>query len=242
MKYLAGNTFQMGSTETDAYDDEKKVHPVTLSAFYMSKYEVTVAEYLQFCQATQLNWPEWLEIGSRYHVETGSDKHYSDKGYQRTGSEKLPIVGVSWDNAVAYCKWLSTVTGKTYRLPTESEWEYAARGGESYKYAGSNAVQNTAWYDGNSHSKPHPVGQKQANGFGLYDMAGNVWEWCSDYYGDYNRASQLNPIGASSGTSCVYRGGSWFGIAQYCRVSSRGSNTPAYRFNTLGFRVVCLSL
>ncbi len=219
MKYLSGNSFSMGSEESDAYSDEKPVHTVRVGAFYMGKYEVTFAEYDRFCDATSRQKP-------------------SDQGW---GRGNRPVINVSWDDAVAYCQWLSNTTGKTYRLPTEAEWEYSARGGENYKYAGSNDVNTTAWNTTNSDSKTHPVGQKQANGFGLYDMAGNVWEWCSDYYSDYNSNSQSNPIGAASGSNRVLRGGRWGSVAQNCRVLSRNNRTPADRDDGLGFRVVCLS-
>jgi formylglycine-generating enzyme required for sulfatase activity len=239
MKYISGNSFKMGSN--DGKSDEKPVHKVRVDDFHMGKYEVTVGEYLKFCQETNSNWPDWLEKGSDYHVETGSNKWYYDIGYRRTGSENLPIIGVSWDDAVAYCQWLSRTTGKTYRLPTEAEWEYSARGGENYKYAGSNDVKSTAWYRDNSDSKPHIVGQKQANGFGLHDMAGNVSEWCADYYSDYNTNSQSNPISAASGSRRVYRGGDWHGYAEDCRVSDRQrfKIVPGSWGSGLGFRVVC---
>jgi formylglycine-generating enzyme required for sulfatase activity len=219
MKYLSGNSFSMGSEESDAYSDEKPVHTVRVGAFYMGKYEVTFAEYDRFCDATSRQKP-------------------SDQGW---GRGNRPVINVSWDDAIAYCQWLSSTTGKTYRLPTEAEWEYSARGGENYKYAGSNDVNTTAWNTTNSDAKTHPVGQKQANGFGLYDMAGNVWEWCGDWKSDYNSNSQSNPTGAASGSSRVHRGGSWYTGARYCRVSNRYYDTPTGRDTRLGFRVVCLS-
>jgi formylglycine-generating enzyme required for sulfatase activity len=219
MKYLSGNSFSMGSEESDAYSDEKPVHTVRVGAFYMGKYEVTFAEYDRFCDATSRQKP-------------------SDQGW---GRGNRPVINVSWDDAIAYCQWLSSTTGKTYRLPTEAEWEYSARGGENYKYAGSNDVNTTAWNTTNSDAKTHPVGQKQANGFGLYDMAGNVWEWCGDWKSDYNSNSQSNPTGAASGSTRVYRGGSWNFDARYCRVSNRYYDTPTGRDTRLGFRVVCLS-
>jgi formylglycine-generating enzyme len=240
MKYLAGNSFQMGST--DGSEDEKPVHTLRVGDFHMGKYEVTVGEYLKFCQLTNSNWPEWLEVGSSYHVETGSDKHYSEKGYRRTGSETLPIVGVSWDNAVAYCNWLSRTTGKTYRLPTEAEWEYAARGGQSYAYAGSNEANQVSWNSSNGGGKPQPVGGKSANGYGLYDMSGNVWEWCADWYDAkfYSNAAATaaNPTNTATGTYRVLRGGSWDYDASFCRVANRCHDYPTGRLNNYGFRVV----
>jgi formylglycine-generating enzyme required for sulfatase activity len=219
MKYLSGNSFSMGSEESDADSDEKPVHTVRVGAFYMGKYEVTFAEYDRFCDATSRQKP-------------------SDQGW---GRGNRPVINVSWDDAIAYCQWLSSTTGKTYRLPTEAEWEYSARGGENYKYAGSNDVNTTAWNTTNSDAKTHPVGQKQANGFGLYDMAGNVWEWCGDWKSDYNSNSQSNPTGAASGSYRVLRGGGWDSDAQYCRVSYRNIYAPTNRYYGLGFRVVCLS-
>jgi formylglycine-generating enzyme required for sulfatase activity len=217
MKYLSGNSFSMGSEESDAESDEKPVHTVRVGEFYMGKYEVTFAEYDKFCDATSRTKP--------------SDVNW--------GRGNRPVINVSWDDATAYCEWLSSTTGKTYRLPTEAEWEYSARGGESYKYAGGNDPNATAWNRANSDSKTHPVGQKQANGFGLYDMAGNVWEWCNDWKGDYSSNSQSNPIGAATGSDRVLRGGGWRGVARDCRVSHRDYDTPAYRSYYLGFRVVC---
>jgi formylglycine-generating enzyme required for sulfatase activity len=240
MKYLSGNSFSMGST--DGSDDEKPVHTVRVGDFHMGKYEVTVSEYLKFCDATNGNWPQWLEKGSSYHVETGSDKYYADKGYRRTGSENLPIVGVSWDNAVAYCNWLSSTTGKTYRLPTEAEWEYAARGGQSYAYSGGNDANQVGWNDSNGGGKPHPVGGKASNGYGLYDMSGNVWEWCADLYDAkfYSNAAAtaVNPTNTATGTYRVLRGGSWLHDASSSRVAYRYSNDPALRNFHYGFRVV----
>ena len=135
------------------------------------------------------------------------------------------------------------MTGKNFRLPTEAEWEYAARGGQKsrgYKYAGSNALSDVAWYTDNSGSKTHPVKQKQANELGLYDMSGNVWEWCQDWSGSYSSNAQTNPTGPSSGSDRVIRGGSWNGSASYCRVADRYSNSPGNRNGNLGFRVVLL--
>jgi formylglycine-generating enzyme required for sulfatase activity len=207
---VEGGTFQMGS-ESGA-SDEKPVRQVTVSSFRMGKYEVTQAQYRA--------------------VMGTNPSHFKD-------CDACPVENVSWDDAQAYLVKLNQMTGKTYRLPTEAEWEFAARVGNSYRYAGSDDLNSVAWHD--SSSKTHPVGEKQANGFGLYDMSGNVWEWCGDYFGGYNSESQSNPIGAASGSNRVYRGGGWFSVAQHCRVSIRSYDTPTYRFADLGFRVVCLS-
>jgi formylglycine-generating enzyme len=151
---------------------------------------------------------------------------------------KCPVESVSWNDVQAFIRKLNDLTGLNYRLPTEAEWEYAARGGQDYKYAGSDNIETVAWYVGNSSSKTHPVGSKAANGYGLYDMSGNVWEWCSDWRGDYSSGSITNPRGPLSGSLRVMRGGSWFNSAKYCRVGLRYNNTPSYRRNYLGFRVV----
>ena len=150
MVYVKGGTFQMGSESGEA--DEKPVHTVTVSDFMLGKYEVTVSEYMQFVEETQSHFPEWLEAGNVYHIETGNNAYYKDKGYTSRQS-RLPIVGVSWADAVAYCEWLTKKNGKLYRLPTEAEWEYAARGGSSsqgYTFSGSNDANSVGWTDANS--------------------------------------------------------------------------------------------
>jgi formylglycine-generating enzyme required for sulfatase activity len=156
----------------------------------------------------------------------------------------LPVETVSWDDVQEFIRKLNATTGKKYRLPTEAEWEYAARGGvqsRGYKYSGSNAVGDVAWYDGNSGSATHPVGQKSPNELGLYDMNGNLYEWCSDWFGAYGSSSQTNPAGPSSGSYRVLRGGSWYYGAQSVRVPYRGSSTPGYRYADLGFRLASSS-
>jgi len=186
---------------------------ITLSDFYIGKYEVTQKE--------------WKAVmGSNPSNFKGDD---------------LPVEQVSWDDCQDFIKKLNAKTGKKYRLPTEAEWEYAARGGNKsngYEYSGSNDLGSVGWFTDNSGSKTHPVGQKQANELGIYDMTGNVWEWCSDWYGSYSSGSQTNPQGASSGSDRVYRGGSWLFNASYCRVAFRGSRTPGYRNSNLGLRLV----
>ena len=185
MVYVSGGTFTMGATSeqgSDAYDGEKPVHSVTLSSFYICKYEVTQALWKAVMGSNPSNW----------------------KG------DDLPVETVSWDDCQTFIRKLNALTGKNFRLPTEAEWEFAARGGNNsrgYKYAGSNNIETVAWYDGNSGNKTHVVGTKSPNELGLYDMSGNVWEWCQDRYGSYSGASQTNPTGASSGSNRVLRGG-----------------------------------
>jgi formylglycine-generating enzyme required for sulfatase activity len=151
-----------------------------------------------------------------------------------------PVIHVSWNDAAAYAEWLSRKTGQTWRLPTEAEWEYAAQGGKNYKYAGSSIISNVGWYSKNSGGKTHIVGQKSPNNFGLYDMTGNVWEWCSDWFGsDYYKSSpQNNPQGPSSGSGRVLRGGSWSHYARYCRTAHRHNRRPDARNYYNGFRLV----
>ena len=240
MVAIKGGTFQMGSNEND---DEKPIHSVTLRDFSIGKFEVTVEQYLQFCNETNTNLPEWLEEGNDYHIETGKKTYYKDLGYKRKGSENLPIVGISWYDATAYAQWLSSKTGKKYRLLTEAEWEYAARGGNKSKgftYSGSNTVGDVAWYDENSDNKTHAVGGKQANELGLYDMSGNVWEWCADQWHDnYKGAPKEGSawLGEKKGTNRVLRGGSWFSTARHCRSANRHGYAPSYRYNAFGFRL-----
>ncbi len=156
-----------------------------------------------------------------------------------------PMYYVNWEEVQEFCKKLSHLTGKKYVLPTEAQWEYAARGGAKsgvYKYSGSDNIDKVAWYWGNSKEKysASPVGKKSPNELGIYDMSGNVWEWCSDWCDDYSSEAQTNPAGPSTGSVCVRRGGGWSHYASYCRVSSRGYSIPGNRFNGLGFRVVCI--
>ena len=219
MVAVQGGTFMMGATEEqgdDVEDDEKPVHSVTLDVFFIGAYEVTQAQ--------------WAAV-------MGTEPSYF-KG------DDLPVENVSWNDAVSFCEKLSQMTGKTYRLPTEAEWEYAARGGQQVdgtKYAGSDNIGDVAWYTSNSSSKTHPVGTKLPNALGLYDMSGNVYEWCSGWYGSnyYSSSPSVNPQGPSSGSNRVFRGGGWNRDAQYCRVSNRSNLTPVYRGVNLGFRVVC---
>jgi formylglycine-generating enzyme required for sulfatase activity len=214
-----------GEQRGDCYDWEKPSHQVTVSDFYIGKYEVTQKE--------------WREV-------MGSDP----QELRFKGCDNCPVERVSWEDIQQFLAKLNAKTGKVYRLPTEAEWEYAARGGSSgrgYKYSGSNNLDEVAWHYGNSGSKTHPVGQKKVNELGLCDMSGNVWEWCADWYGDYSSGAQTNPKGPSSGGDLVFRGGSWSVFRRVlrggswfsdgCRVSFRRDDTPSNRDDGNGFRV-----
>ena len=216
MVYVDGGTFTMGATAdqgSDAYDEEKPAHQVTLSSFYICKHEVTQEEWEAVMGSNPSNW----------------------KG------KRLPVERVSWEECQTFISKLNSITGNQYRLPTEAEWEYAARGGNrsnGYKYSGSNTLGNVAWYDYNSGDKTHEVMTKSPNELGLYDMSGNVMEWCSDWFGGYLSSDQTNPKGASSGSYRVIRGGSWDDSARCCRVSYHFSLMPSFRYTGLGLRLV----
>ena len=157
-----------------------------------------------------------------------------------TGDSQCPVEQVSWDDCQTFIENLNALTGMQFRLPTEAEWEFAARGGNSsqgYKYTGSNSIGDVAWYGSNSSSTHHPVGMKAPNELGLYDMSGNVWEWCQDWYGDYSSSAQTNPTGPSSSSNRVGRGGCWANDARLCRVANRDFNTPSARNCYHGLRL-----
>ncbi len=217
MVYVSSGSFTMGCTSeqgNDCYSDENPSHSVTVSGFYMSKYEVTQKQ--------------WQAV-----MGTNPSKFKGDN---------LPVESISWNEVQKFISKLNELTGKKYRLPTEAEWEFASRGGTKslgYKYSGGNDIDAVAWYSENSNSQPHPVGQKHSNELGLYDMSGNVWEWCSDWYAGYSSFSQTNPQGPFTGSGRVFRGGSWFSYASYCRVSLRYDYDPGGSYFNLGFRL-CL--
>ena len=229
MIYVEGGTFTMGATSEqgdDAYDREKPTHTVTLSSFSIGETEVTQALWQAVMgQKPTSDGSQWYGLGAKY-----------------------PAYYVSWNDCQDFISKLNAITGENFRLPTEAEWEYAARGGNKsrgYKYAGSNTIGNVAWYYDNSYALgssnanygTHNVGTKQANELGLFDMSGNVWEWCQDWYGDYSSSSLTNPTGPSSGNSRVYRGGSWSNNARLGRVSYRDSSGPTIRYYNLGLRL-----
>ena len=216
MVRVEAGTFTMGATPEmeNPFGWEKTTHQVTLTNdYYIGKYEVTQALW----QAVMGNNPSNFK------------------------EDNLPVENVSWDDCQKFISKLNSITGKTFRLPTEAEWEYAARGGKKsrgYQYSGSNNLSDVAWYKDNSDSKTHAVGSKQANELGIYDMSGNVCEWCQDWYDSYSSSLQVNPTGATSGFYRVNRGGSWINIAGICRSSYRINFTPDDRGNFLGLRLV----
>jgi len=211
MVLVEGGTFKMGSN--DDYDDEQPIHEVTLSDFYIGKYPVTQAQ--------------WQAVMGK------NPSHFK-------GCDDCPVEKVSWEYVQEFIKKLNAKTGKNYRLPTEAEWAYAARGGKQskgYKYAGSDNLDEVGWYYDNSSNKTHPVGQKKPNELGIYDMSGNVWEWCADWYGAYPSEPQTNPTGPAKGDRRVLRGGSWSGNDLNCRVAYRSRSNPNFRDLNFGFRL-----
>ncbi|MDY4059926.1 MAG: SUMF1/EgtB/PvdO family nonheme iron enzyme [Alloprevotella sp.] len=209
-----GGTFTMGATSemTNPYGNEKPTHQVTLSSYYIGETEVTQAL--------------WKAVMG-----------YNPSKFK---GDHLPVECVSWDDCQEFIRKLNAATGRRFRLPTEAEWEFAARGGNQSRrtqYSGSSNIDDVAWYKDNSGDSTHPVKTKRPNELGLYDMSGNVWEWCQDWYGSYTSYSQTNPTGPNSGSDRVYRGGSWYGYAGDCRSSSRGIIAPGNGGDFLGFRL-----
>jgi formylglycine-generating enzyme required for sulfatase activity len=219
MVFIEGGTFSMGSNESS---EEKPIHSVALSSFKMGKYEVTVAQYKAYCKDSGTQMPKAPSWGWK-------DTH--------------PMVNINFDDANAYCNWMSEKTGKDYRLPTEAEWEFAARGGNNsnnYTYSGSNDLEQVGWSTDNSGGSTQACGRKSPNELGLYDMSGNVSEWCKDWYDPsyYSNSPSSNPRGPSYGFERVLRGCSWYYLYSNCRVAYRYNYPPSYRFDHCGFRVV----
>jgi formylglycine-generating enzyme required for sulfatase activity len=271
MVFVQGGTFIMGDTWGDGESDEKPTHSVTVSSFYMGKYEITnaqVAEVYNWAlgqgkltvssssvRNNEGNAQELLDLNaSRCEISYNGSQLVVD-----SGKDDYPVIEISWYGAVAYCNYVSEKEGYTvvynlsdwslnwssngYRLPTEAEWEYAARGGagsNGYKYSGSNTIDDVAWYYSNSGGQTHTVGTKQGNELGLYDMSGNVWEWCSDWYGSsyYSSSPSNNPPGPASGSYRVLRGGSWVNLDLNSRVANRYRNYPSDSYYYNGFRLV----
>ena len=213
MIFVEGGTFIMGCTDDECYENERPAHQVTLSSFLIGKYPVTQKE--------------WVAIMGT------NPSHFQ-------GDNNLPVEMVGFNDVYEFITRLNEATGKNYRLCTEAEWEFAARGGiysQGYKYSGSNNINEVAWYEENSNARTHPVGTKQPNELGIYDMSGNVSEWCWDWFGFYIAEAQTNPQGPSAGVGRVTRGGSWYLPVQDCRVSRRTSKLQESTSNYPGFRV-----
>ncbi len=271
MVLVKGGTFTMGCTAeqgSDCADDEKPSHKVTISDFYIGRTPVTLAQFAAFVEdsgyrteAEQVGG-SYILAGSEWKLTKGVDWRCDVMGKQRPQQDNdHPVIHVSWNDALAYCEWLSSKHGGCFRLPSEAEWEYAARGGaasKGYKYSGSNALDEVAWFWENSGDKPmsgkleaellyrnncrtHPVGQKNPNELELYDMSGNVWEWCADDWHDNYEGAPANGSAwvdsPERGSYRVLRGGSWDDFAEYCRVSNRGIYHPGNRYGGIGFRV-----
>jgi formylglycine-generating enzyme required for sulfatase activity len=239
MVWIPAGTFQMGDIQGDGDDDEQPVHQVSVAQFAMGRYEITVGEYLRFVHATGRHAPGWQEIGSKYNIKTGTDNYYKKYGSALTNKDH-PIVGISWHDVKAYADWLTEQTGQNYRLPTEAEWEYAARAGTNTKYWWGNEIGVNQANCHNEHCKDNfgytaPVGSFMANPFGLYDTVGNVWEWtCSEYE---NRYQGKEKRCVSDAGLFVLRGGSWNGDAWRTRAAYRNGDGPTYRIDFLGVRL-----
>ena len=210
--FVKGGCYQMGSNSGGS-DDEKPVHEVCVDDFYIGKYEVTQGE-----------WQKVMGNNPSHFKQCGSD---------------CPVENVSWNEIIDFIRKLNGRSSLTFRLPTEAEWEYAAKGGENHTYSGSNNVDAVAWYDKNSGGKTHRVGTKQANGFGLYDMSGNVWEWVEDIYSRsaYSQHQRNNPIYTGSGSFRVFRGGDWGSVPVLVRSAGRLSFSPGNWSYGIGFRL-----
>ena len=222
---VEGGTFTMGATAEQGSDvdrDESPTHQVALSSYMIGKTEVT----------QEL----WEAVMGKSLSQIASELGNSTRG---VGSN-YPMYYVSWDDCQEFITKLNALTGKTFRLPTEAEWEFAARGGtksQGFTYSGSNTVDDVAWYFDTSSSTTHPVATKAPNELGIYDMTGNVWEWCQDWHGSYGNSPRTNPMGAVNGSNRVYRGGGWFCSAKFCHSSFRFNNSPAFRSCIQGLRL-----
>lgn len=222
MVYVGPGTFQMGSTTGN--EDEKPVHSVTISkGYYIGETEVTQALW----KAVTGNSP--MTSSSLWSTAYGLGDNY-------------PAYNISYEDVESFIKQLNSLTGAQFRMPTEAEWEFAARGGKKskgYEYSGSNTVGDVAWYCNNSGEKTHAVKTKAANELGIYDMSGNVWEWCSDWYGWYSSSSVTDPTGPASDSYRVGRGGDWINYASHCRSAHRSHSRPTERYTNRGVRLAC---
>jgi len=223
MIVIPGGAFTMGCTSEqglDCWDNEKPSHEVTLNSFQISKYEVT-----------QKQWRAIMGV-------------IDPLSFHNNGCGLCPAENISWNDAQSFIEKLNRFTGQSYRLPTEAEWEYAARGGQNYKYAGSNTIDSVAWFSGNYQTQKNGsefmtkrIGCKIANGYGLYDMNGNVWEYCSNWQEGYTSEAKINPVGSKNGERKVVRGGGWGDADSNCRVTIRAGLKPNDPGFSSGFRL-----
>jgi formylglycine-generating enzyme required for sulfatase activity len=214
MVWVTGGSFVMGNNISEP--DERPAYEVVIDGFAISRYPVTQRQWMVIMERNPSDFP---------------------------GCDQCPVDKVSWDDAQVFIQKLNVLTGKKYTLPTEAEWEYAAKGGRdapgNFRYAGSDDIDSVGWYAGNSGRMPHPVGQKKPNELGLYDMTGNVWEWCQDWYAKfyYEQNESNNPQGPSSGSGRVRRGGSWYTQSTNCKTSTRNNVRQDYFDDIGGFRL-----
>lgn len=235
--------FLMGNTFDDAYHIEMPVHQVCVSDFSVAVVPVTLGEFERF--VTESAYRTDAEKRDGCYVYDGDSwkkepsANWRSPGFPQEGNH--PAVCISWNDSVAFARWLSAKNNREYRLPTEAEWEYAARsGGKLEPFAGGDDIDSLAWYAANSENRTHSVGQKQANGLGLFDMSGNVWQWTGDWFGKryYRESPRNDPQGPESGTKRVFRGGSWFYDQRGARTTYRDFSSPDFSSSYLGFRLV----
>lgn len=237
MVYIPPGTFMMGSATGTA--DEKPVHQVSIKAFYLSRTEITVNQWRFFVKESgylteaEKNGGGLIRWNNKLQIK--KDASWQNPYLKQT--ENHPVVLISWNDAQAFCYWLSHKTGEYYCLPTEAEWEYACRAGSHEECYGN--LDEISWYEYNSGGNTHPVATKKPNRFGLYDMLGNVWEWCQDYYGAhyYSESPVRNPTGPETGTERISRGGTWCSQPSRIRAAFRRHDSAHFRFYRLGFRV-----
>ncbi len=258
MGYVEGGSFTMGckgSQLNKCNNNETPAHKVHVYNFYISKYLITVKEFRRFIKATGYRTTADVEgssmtvlYGGKADFKSGVNWEYDAAGNKRDASQDdQPVVHISWNDAEAYCEWLSKETGKIFRLPTEAEWEFAARGGNKshgYKFSGGNNFLDIGWFTDNSGNQTHKVGLKKPNELGLYDMNGNVWEWVNDWYDEayYANSPEDNPKGPQNGELKLMRGGSWNNPPDASSVYYRNCHTPDSRKGTYGFRIAGDSL
>lgn len=247
MIHVEGGTFMMGNNSGNA--DEQPVHKVTLNSFFLGKYEVTFSEFKAFVDAT--GYLTDAEQPDSVNMKQGLPPRGKNNGTWKMFTNNIPVTmsdsmrpvgNVSWNDAVAYCNWLSKETGKKFRLPTEAEWEYASKGGaksKNFKFSGGNILGEVAWFTDNSEGRSHTIGKKMANELDIYDMTGNIAEWCYDWYGDtyFKTSPEENPMGPERGSNRALRGGSWASTENRLRASYRNSDFPYASSLGFGFRL-----